>query len=166
MTSNPNIENDTTSYLSEDDIQNINNIMNGRRKLMSYFNNKFMAEAIRDLIKKSKYLKFVSERQAKFIDEKRPTFNLIIDIENFIKETNYKINIRTDESMSSAFQACLNNEVYTPFSKILYDKIKNDNENKDVFKELPEIYDILLISNIFSIRISLNENRVVLEYLI
>lgn len=166
MTSNSNIENDTTSYLTEDDIQNINSIMNGKRKLMSYFNNKFMAEAIRDLIKKSKYLKFVSERQAKFIDEKRPTFNLIIDIENFIKETNYKINIRTDESMSSAFQACLNSEVYTPFSKILYDKIKNDNENKDVFKELPEIYDILLISNIFSIRISLNENRVVLEYLI
>lgn len=158
-------EKDSLDYLLDEDIEKINTIQKNKRKLMSYFKNDFMVETIKKLIDNSKYISFVSERSKKFVDVKQPVFNLKINLEEFISDYNINLYVRTEESMTSTVQSCLNNEVYKPFSHVLFDTIKQQPNDSDIFKEIPDIYDVLLLSSIFAIRIDLANSKVILEYL-
>lgn len=157
---------DSADYLNDEDIKNISNIIKSKRILMSYFKEDYIVNMIRDLIDESKYIEFTSKRTRKFISGIKPTFNIIVDINSYIKDKDIKLYAKTEERISRLYQECLNNEVYTPFSNRLQKIIEKESDNNEIFKELPDIKDIILLSNIFAIRIDLKTSKVILEYLI
>lgn len=123
---------DTSSILTEQDLKEIDAIESIKKALFSYIDKEKLLKRIIDIIDESEFIDFKNARSRKFIDLKRPSFNLILNKEKILNDKKY--NPTNIESFSNEKEEIefLSNIVYSEIINKVTDYI-NDNihKNKD-----------------------------------
>jgi len=167
---------DSVDLMTNDDLKNLSDIREVKQRVLSYINIEVLVEEFLHIIDKSKYIDLRSERSRKFIDKKRPVFNLKIDLEkakkdDYFKDKNYHSSMRQDEEQHFATNI-IHYDLISKINGYIMSCLKQNPKlidyiaSKDIFKDCNKeerdfLNNVSLISNIFAIRFSEQDSRIV-----
>jgi hypothetical protein len=136
MTKMNNEENfDTADVLNDKDYQEINEIKEIRKRILSYINIDVFIDTCRNIIEESHYVNFKNERSKKFINNKRPVFYLHID-KDVMKSKEYnKKKFKSNDEEIKYFSDVLYSEIIVKITSFINNSIKEDNDDSNELKE-------------------------------
>jgi hypothetical protein len=164
---------DTSEGLTERDYQDIEDIKDIKRTLLSFINIDVLIEEIKHLIDDNVYINFKNERSKKFIDKRRPIFNIKIDSDLVKKSKEYKkSSFSNEEDEVKYYSNIVFNELTRHITEFIRSAINDDDEIKDyiyskqLFGELDEtdrkqLNDIAIISMMFAAKYSKDDKSTV-----
>jgi hypothetical protein len=160
---------DTMDIMTDSDLKNLSDIKDIKQRVLAYINVEVLIEEILDIIENSEFVSLRSKRAKKFIDKKRPIFNLLIDIEGAKKSDLFKDKsnirgMRQDDEQHFA-TTVIHRELIVKINSYIMSCLKQNPKlidyitSKDIFKDCNTeernfLNNVSLISNIFAIRFS------------
>jgi isoleucyl-tRNA synthetase len=138
---------DTSDVLTDEDYQQMSEIKEIRKRLLSYINIETLIEKIRDFIDESEYLDFKSKRSKKFIDTKRPVFYILIDKDKSLESEKYKPKrnkFKSADEEASYYTNIVYGEIITKVTEYINNTIR---DSKD--KEGAELKEFMKESSLF-----------------
>jgi hypothetical protein len=124
---------------------------------------KFISK-ITENIEKSEDFDFKSERSKKFISEFDPVFLLKCNDETLINK--FKRNTSLEQEIIDEITHKLDVEILRKTNEYITDCVTDKDKFDTLFNNLPEEFSNLYLSNIYIIRISVQENTITLKYFV
>lgn len=158
------------NLLNNKDINIISNINKIKKDITSYFDMNLFIEKFRNIIDNSKYFEFRSNNSRKFIEPDKPRFIIRFkndkDFYKKIKEINGKDNIDTVNKRVNFITNIVRTDIINKFSSEVTLCIKDKNKVHNLFKDLPDGLENIIIGNIFTILVDIKHNNIQILYFI
>lgn len=143
------------NFLSDEEIEKIKEIMRKKRDIMSYLDINALIDGTREIIAKSDIFDFRSSVAKLYIDKNQPVFTLKIKDEKLYQE------VMNDSSPRDRIARLLETDIIRQISKLLTDSLDN---NSELFKDVPEELTKLILTNIYVIWSSPEDNNIQLKF--
>lgn len=156
---------DTVSMeLDHEEIVNMNAI---KRTLKSCLDMNLLIKEMSEIIDKSKNFEFRSERTKKFINAKDPTFilkcKLLDEFKNLNPKDVNKLNPNKVSKLADEITELAVKEIINKTADFTTECIIDEDKFNTLFKNLPEELSSSFLSMIYSVRISVVDNSVVIK---
>lgn len=160
---------DTSKFLNEEDINAISKLSEFKKDITAYFDMDLFIKKVSEIIDNSEHFSFRSKMAKLSIDKDKPTF-----IMKFISDEI----VNTLKGFTGASQEELNNkqidyvvemiseDLISKISIFITDCIKDADKLDELFKDLPKDIKEFFISNIYTIRVSIEDNNIYMIYFI
>lgn len=158
---------DTADVLTEQDYNDIRDIEDIKKRVLSYIEIPTLIEKISEFINNSEFIEFKNERSKKFIDKRRPIFYISIDRDKAYNSEKYKVEkiFNSQEEEAKYFTNIIGQEIVELTTTYINDCLKADPEldsyvmSKDIFKNCTKEERYILngtgiFSTMFGIRLS------------
>lgn len=143
------------NFLSDEEIEKIKKIMRKKRDIMSYLDINALIDGTREIIAKSDIFDFRSSVAKLYIDKNQPVFTLKIKDEKLYQE------VMEDPSPRDRIAKLLETDIIRHISELLTDSLDN---NSELFKDVPEELTKLILTNIYVIWSSPEDNNIQLKF--
>jgi len=160
------MEFNTTELLNQDDIKVLSGISAIKRDITSYFNMDLFVEKMREVIKQSKNFKFRSTTAELYIEKERPTF-ILKYVEGEVADGLAELvsNGASNDAQIDYILNHVNTEIIKEFSKFALECVLDNDKTTQLFDEVPELKSLLL-STMYTVRISVEDNNINVLYFI
>ena len=143
------------NFLSDEEIEKIKKIMRKKRDIMSYLDINALIDGTREIIAKSDIFDFRSSVAKLYIDKNQPVFTLKIKDEKLYQE------VMNDPSPRDRIAKLLETDIIRHISELLTYSLDN---NSELFKDVPEELTKLILTNIYVIWSSPEDNNIQLKF--
>lgn len=169
---------DTSDILSEEDKRDINDIEEVKKVLSAYLDKNKLIKKFIEIIENSDIIDFKNERSKKFIDSRRPMFNLVIDFKKIQEKEKHPITFSSEADEVRFFSNILHDEILFKVTDYIQTSVHSDPDlesfilNKEIFKDYKDDKDGLkkilsIITTIFGLRFNATDKRnVIIEMML
>lgn len=159
---------ETSELLNKEDEKLLNDIQLIKQNIKTHIGIKNIIDAIRNIIKNSKYFSFTSKRTEKYISNTRPLFIITADREKITKDTGYVFTETPRDS--DILSKLIQKEITSKYSEYISSILKGDELKEILKKNNIEVDDEVIelttfvTSSIFGINMELKENIIYIEF--
>lgn len=149
--------------LKIEDYDKMGDMSKVKKSLKACMDMELLVKETTRIIDESKSFKFRSERSKKFIDRNDPTFILVCEGADFNIDKN---SISAVNNLTNRVTELIRKEIVSNVANFITESVIDKEKFNELFKDVPEEFASTLISNIFIVRLSVNDNTVVFKYFI
>ena len=162
---------DTSEIFSEQDLKDIKDIESIKKALSAYLDTKEIVKEMIRIISENEYVNFKNERAKKFIDYRKPSFNVVVDLAAVKASDKYGKSFKrfsNEKDEVNFYSTILNEELMTAITDFIYTSVKVNKSlfdtivSKEIFKDYENdeegLKSILsIITTIFGVRFTQND---------
>ena len=148
------------------DLENLQKLIKYKNDLTTSIGIDNFIKKVSEIIDQSEYLSFKREQSRKFINRDRPIFILKVNDELNKKYSTMNYNDpKVADKITDEITEMIKDSITSKVSEFIMDHIKNDEKLNKYFNSFDESLKNLCISNIYGIRVNIDNNIIYLEYL-